>query len=244
MRKVDLELPDWISRQASLGPNIEVDGVYADENYFWYLLTVCCPLIFESYAIVLHPYWINWKVKILADQGITTKDEEKSNSDYKIIRWKEFFKNYDKEFDLKTAHQTSESILDKIKGKNWPNYLWYPATGDSEDEQLIEIRNNLINIYGDIEVNFYYCLLKTHDWFGNEIIYQGKLSELEQLWEKEDIRDNPTAIYPDSKEWCIVTDYDLQFTYVGGSNAFITEITKLKELDIYPIEPMFNEKQD
>ena len=96
-------------------------------------------------------------------------------------------------------------------------------------------------MYGDTLANYYYCLLKT-DKCDDEIVYRGYLSEFDELKNKDDIRDNPTAIYPDNKEWCIVTDYDLPYTYIGGTKEFIDNITSNNDFEIFKIEPRFKEK--
>lgn len=243
MTTTDNILPDWISRQATLGPNIVVDGEQTDENAFWYLLTVCCPMLFDSYAIVLSPFWINWKVKELVDSGLTITVKQADKSDFKRLTWRQFFKIYSKDFDLKTANQTEIEIKKQIHLDDWPPYLWFPGEGNCETEELTFILNQLADLYGDTLVNYYYCLLKTEKW-DNEIIYRGQISEFDELKSKADIRENPTAIYPDTKEWCIVTDYDLPFTYIGGTKEFIDRITTNNDFDIYRIEPKFKERTD
>src|SRR5687767_8022245 len=122
MTTTDNILSDWISRQATLGPNVLVDGVQTDENAFWYLLTVSCPLIFDSYAIVLSPFWINWKVKELVDSGLKLKSEQADKSDFKRLTWRQFFNIYAKEFDLSTAKQTKMEIEKQIHLGEWPPY--------------------------------------------------------------------------------------------------------------------------
>lgn len=223
MTTTDNILPDWISRQATLGPNILVDGEQTDVNAFWYLLTVCCPLLFDSYAIVLSPFWINWKVKELVNSGLTIKGEQTEKSDFKRLSWHQFFKLYDKDFDLNTANQTEIEIKNQINLDKWPTYLWFPGEGNCETEELKFILNQAADLYGDTLVNYYYCLLKTEEW-DNEIIYRENLSEFDELKNKGDIRENPTAVYPDDKEWCIITDYDLPFTYIGGQRNLLTEL--------------------
>ncbi|OKS87366.1 hypothetical protein [Mucilaginibacter polytrichastri] len=209
MNKANPELPDWISRQASLGPNVEVDRKddYSINDRFWDLLTVCCPLIFERYMIILHPFWINFEIKKLKESGVEiTKEVEDQNRMYfKSLTWPNFFHLYNKEFDLKTAVSITEEIrLEIIKEKKkWPEYIWFPSEGDLDNTQITKIRDSIIEIHGDVEVNYYYCFLKTSDW-NEDHIYKGLLSELEELWAKNEIKDNPTAIFPDSKEWCIV----------------------------------------
>lgn len=236
-------LPDWISRQATLGSNVLVDGELTHENAFWYLLTVCCPLVFDSYAIVLNPFWINWKVKELVDSGLTIKEEQTNKADFKRLTWKEFFKIYDKDFDLNTANQIEIEIEKQIHLNEWPSYLWFPGEGNCETEELTFILNQLADLYGDTLVNYYYCLLKTEKW-ENEIIYRGHISKFDELTSNANIRENPKAIYPDNKAWCIVTDYDLPFTYLGGTKEFIDRITNCKDFDIFRIEPKFKEKTD
>ena len=232
-------LPDWISKQATLGPNVQVDGTMTNDNAFWYLLTVCCPQIFDSYAIILHPFWINWKVKDLVSSGLRISDQ-KDNTGFKRVLWQQFFSMYDKPFDITTAYQTQLELNEELRN-HFPSYLWYPGEGDCEDEELTFILKQISHYYGDIVANFYYCLLKTQKW-ETEYIYRGELSEFGELKSKSDLRDNPTAIYPDNKEWCIVTDYDLPFTYIGGTKELINSITNDCEFEIFKLEPMFNEK--
>lgn len=241
MTGTDNILPDWISRQATLDPNVMVHIEQTNENSFWYLLTVCCPLLFDSYAIVLHPFWINWKVKELVESGLIITDEQTDEADFKKLSWRQFFKLHGKDFDLKSANKTKIEINEQIHLNKWPSYLWFPGEGNCEMEELGFILNELKNHNGDTLANYYYCLFKTEKW-NNQIIYRGKLSEFEELQNKADVRGNPTAIYPDNKEWCIVSDYDLPFTYIGGSKVFIDSVTTNTEFDIFKIEPIFREK--
>lgn len=242
MEKVEPILPEWISRQASLGPNVEIEEKYTLKDRFWYLLTVCCPLIFEKYAIVLHPFWINNKIKELTETGLEVNEEIKKQYDFKSLSWTDFFSLYNKPFDLNTASLMMEEIRTELLNEKWPEYVWFPAEGDVESIQLTRLRDVIKEIYGDLEVYNYYCLLKTSHW-ETEIIYKCKLSEIEELWKKDDIRDNPTAIFPDSNEWCVMTDFDLDITYIGGSEKLVKKLVELKEVDIFPIEPKFAEKK-
>jgi len=110
MKITDKIIPDWIRRQASLEPNVPIDGEGDDTNYFWFLLTIYCPLIFQSYAILLTPFWINWKVKELVDSGTRMTEEQSANSDFKRLNWSAFFKIYLKEFNLRAPLKTLYSF--------------------------------------------------------------------------------------------------------------------------------------
>ncbi|NQX56792.1 hypothetical protein HQN86_24455 [Pedobacter panaciterrae] len=64
--------------------------------------------------------------------------------------------------------------------------------------------------------------------------------QLEELWIQEDIRDNPSAVFPDTKEWCIVTNNDSDVTYIRESQELISALTSLEGCDVYQIEPKSN----
>lgn len=247
MKQIDNKLPDWIEKHATLGPNVLIEGTGTDENLYWYLLKGCCPLIFESYAIVLHPYWINWKVKDLVNSGLNIQENQMDKGGVERVSWTKFFKLYGFNFNIKTANQTQEQIRqtvikDEQKESDWPVYLWFPSEGNCETEELKYIFSTLTDLYGDLSANFYYNLLKTQDWMDDKM-YKGKLSEFNELATLQNLRDNPTAVFPDNKTWCIVSDYDLNFTYIGGTKEFINRLTTNQEFDIYEIKPMFKEKQ-
>jgi len=238
MKEIDPTLPEWIERYATLGGQVDLDdGIeFTEDERLWYLLTLFAPMIFECYAVVLHPFWV------LKDHSIRESPNgllPESDRIYEPIRWADFFSSYNKEFMLRTSLATKEEIgrLLLADGK-WPSHIRFPAEGNMEDSQAQQIRDVIRDIHGDIYVNYYYTILKVSDRYdGKEILLSAKLSELELLWSREDIRDNPSAIYPNSKDWCIVTDYDSQMTYVGGSEELISRLTMLRKCDIYQLEP-------
>jgi len=118
-------------------------------------------LIFQSYAILLNPFWINWKVKELVDSGTRMTEEQSANSDFKRLNWSAFFKIYLKEFNLSTAYQTTLEIQKQINLYEWPPYLLFPEEGNCDSKQLKFILSQLQKVYGDTLADFYYCILKT-----------------------------------------------------------------------------------
>uniref|UniRef100_F4C8W9 Uncharacterized protein n=1 Tax=Sphingobacterium sp. (strain 21) TaxID=743722 RepID=F4C8W9_SPHS2 len=132
-------------------------------------------------------------------------------------------------------------IRKRIIKTGWPEDIRYPNEGNCESFELEYIFKHIKDIHGDILINIYYCQLKTQNW-EKEIIYQAHLTEFNLLPSEKEVLDNPTAIYPDDKSWCIVSDYDLPFTYIGGSKTLIDRITQNSPFDIYPIEPIFKAK--
>jgi hypothetical protein len=43
--------------------------------------------------------------------------------------------------------------------------------------------------------------------------------------------DGPNIWWPDDRTWCVASEIDLQYTYVGGSKELIEEILKLPDLE-------------
>jgi hypothetical protein len=233
MEKIDVQLPAWIATHASLGNHVDLEDniEFSPDERFWYHLTLFCPLIFEQYAIVLHPFW-NRSLRL----GTSTIENETEQYDYSPINWQKFFQEHNREFNLKDALTVKDQIASELGINGRSKYITFPAEGDVEKSQIQRIRDVLVDEYGDIEVNYYYVILKTQEW-QTDITYRGRLSELESLWLLDDVRDNPSAIYPDNKEWCIVTNYDCDITYIGGTKEFIKKLTSLDQCDIYEIEP-------
>lgn len=240
MKKIESTLPDWIKNYALPGA-IEVDGTLTKENAFWFLLTACCPLIFEAYAILLHPFAINWKVKRMVDSGVIVREEIVDEKDFAKVAWKDFFSRYGKSFDINSAYEIHEELREKFaEGNNWPPYLWYPGYADYKG--LTIIVKELIEIYENQLVNYYYFLENTKVWSNRDVLYQGCLSEFENLKNQIETENTPNAIFPDTKDWCIVSDVDLPFTYIGGTSMLIDNICRLSNLEIFKLTPRFKER--
>ena len=196
------------------------------------------PLIFEKYAIVLHPFGINRKIKLLYESGQEVFEDPLNDPETLSISWTDFFKLYNQEFNFKDSYSIQEEIRKEIKKNSWPPYVWYPAEGNLDKEEFFEIFTKIKNIYNDQLVNYFYCLLKTKSW-ESDIIYKGLISEFDKLANDDEIKDNPTAVYPDNKEWCIVSDFDLPFTFIGGSAELIDSITNDTKYEIFQIVPKY-----
>jgi hypothetical protein len=47
-------------------------------------------------------------------------------------------------------------------------------------------------------------------------------------------RDGPSLWWPDDRSWCVASEIDLPYTYVGGSEQLIAEILKHPALEALP----------
>lgn len=247
MKITNTKIPEWILPYAELGPGASLDIKINDQNFIWYLQAICCPPIFERYLVILHPFWINRKVKNLTESGNLTEESAIVHDDFERVSYPEFFEAHGEKFELETAIETKEKIANKefrIE-KEWPKHICYPGEGEPELEDLKLIGKSIIREHGDVVSDFCYDLIRTKELSGNKVL-QGKISELESLLNFEPkIVGKPSAIYPSTdKQWCIVSDYDSPLTFVCGSSSLIDNILRDKSsnMDIYEIKPKFRAK--
>ncbi|NNV54278.1 hypothetical protein [Limnovirga soli] len=237
MKRTSNLLPDWIASQFK--NQLQYGAIKpTDDNAFSYFLFTCVPQIFEAYAIVLHPFWINWDAKEKVDAGVVIAEYEMDDNDFKSLTWQAFFSLNKKNFELSTAYKTHIEINKELLLKPWPDYFWFPGSGDCETEALQYILSEIKNLYGDLLINCYFELIKTVK-IETDIIYRGLITTFGDLPNKTDIKNTPSVIYPDCKEWIIVSDYDLPFTFIGGTKELINRIIQKKELDIFEIIQTF-----
>jgi len=68
------------------------------------------------------------------------------------------------------------------------------------------------------------------------LLYVGDLAGMVDFRIGEFHRLPPEYWFPDDKSWCVATDIDLYWTYVGGSQSCIEAILRNSELESVPAE--------
>jgi len=242
-------LPEWIKSYAQLGGEITLnENDFSSEDYIWRLLAKCCPNIYEKYIIILHPFWINFNLKELNLKNIYPSEDD----DFKRVNHSKFFNIHNKIFNLKSANLTANKIWDENKWgtqfNDWPDYLSYPSEGNTEAEELDLISSCINRLYGNIETDFYYVLLKNENWSdSSDKIFRGNILDINNINQfTKTINGSPSAIYPtNNSNWCITSNYDLPFTFMGGKSDLIDEILSKKDdnFDIYEIQQRFTVKR-
>ena len=56
-----------------------------------------------------------------------------------------------------------------------------------------------------------------------------------ELIENEETEKTPSLIYSTDKKWAINSDYDLEFSIIGGEKKFIESLTEKHPHEIYSI---------
>ena len=236
LQEIDIDLPDWINRYVLPEYNIHIEAELNDDNYFEYHLAQTCPKIFEKYAVLLHPAWVDKTVKDLALKGIKIFPGGAKHQGYQRLSWKEFFLINNRQFHFERCHKEMEELIDKISIKKWPDHFHTPEEGSCEMDEIISITAIAGQIYPAEEIYYFNSYLNIADGDSN-VIYKGSAADSGNLLDMESILDSPSAIYPNSAGWCMVTDPDLTFTFVGGETKFIDKILVLPDYEIFEVKP-------
>jgi len=238
MKKIDSALPPWLEDYHTLYPEIHVKMKRPWDGHDDAALTLAltCPPIFEAYAIVLHPFWIHYKGKELAKNGVYIEVDSLKDEDFSRVPWKAFFLEKGCNFLLKTAFTQLKRLEKEVWDVNdeWPEYCWFPAEGDCEVEELLFMLSEVNKICPEVKVNYHYNLLRTVSW-NQDLQYRGSIDYLEQLASDREVRGTPSSIYPDDKSWYIGSNYDSTFTCVGGPRELIDSIKQNKKFEIFEL---------
>lgn len=228
MNRVDKEIENWIKPFATIsGEKISVDETLRETNPSNFFLKLTQPNCFESYAIVLHSFWVNKKIP--KDKIIEIKDTDCDllEEDFERLTWKQFYETKGMKFNLNKV--ISNSI------KSFPfhqmNNELYPGEGMMDIKHLESLTEVVNELYGNQEIELFYTLLTSTNW-EKDLIYSGKINDLLSFIEENDTIYTPSLIYPKEKNWAVNTDYDLSFSTIGGESKLIDKLVNQNKDEI------------
>jgi hypothetical protein len=233
VEQIDKHIDDWIRPFATIiGDRIDVDLKLKKENPIKYFVRLTLPNIFQSYAIALHSFWINYNIPKEKIKEISNDDDEIPEEEFSRISWSDFYNLKNNEFELNKA--ISDSIEFKRFDKQLNNEL-YPGQGLMDKEHIESLVKIVSEIYGNQDIEAFYIFLSTNKQ-EKDLLFKGKIIDLPSLLKNENLRLTPSLIYPKEKNWVINSDYDLAFSMIGGETRFINELVKQNKNEIYKVD--------
>ncbi len=233
MEQIEKNIEDWIKPYATIiGDKIDVGIDLKMENPKKYFLRLTLPNHFESYAIALHSFWINFRVPKDEIKEIQNYDIELPEEEFTRVKWKDFYGLKKIPFELNSA------ILNSVEWKNpfkQMNNELFPGEGLMDEEHLECLVRTVLEIYGNQEVELFYTFLSTQNW-DKDLIFSGNINDLPSLIKKQELRLTPSLIYPKERNWVVNTDYDLPFSTIGGETKFINKLIELNKDEIFKVE--------
>ena len=148
------------------------------------------------------------------------------------IQWRDLAERYGIPFDPKM----DVTAFDAVFGASWPRYLVGPAEGTLESEAVSEVVGVLERFTGKQLCYFFYEPLPV-----DPAIYRGGLDEVLAIAEATQrlptaIPGSPTYWWPADRSWCVCTNRDLTYTFVGGSEALIAAFVSETSLECVGVD--------
>jgi hypothetical protein len=119
--------------------------------------------------------------------------------------------------------------------QGWPMTIsWtggHGELGEADTEALQALLSRSTDAHAS--VHFYYWLMKTPEF--EDRLFEGQLSDLTSIGEATGLG-SPSAFWPEDRGWCVVIDYDLDFTLVGGSRELVGELLRSPDLECIEVD--------
>jgi hypothetical protein len=203
------------------------------------------PTKFTHFCKIMNPFYRDKRIKDkpIIDLEPNMGDDDVIPTEYlQTMTFKELFNdlnlNYTKEISTWSLHHG-------IGAGKIPSYLTYfPTEGTMELEVLEETINILNSFSNGINCYYYYDSLKMihsypvspedHDSYR---LYEGKLDDVFSLYHEGDKGlGSPTYWWPEDKQWCIYTDFDFDFSIIGGSKEIIDTFVANERLECIQVD--------
>lgn len=115
----------------------------------------------------------------------------------------------------------------------WTRLLAGPGVGLLNGEELIEVVSVLAPFTGNQDCFFRFSEMATNKPF----LYHCVLDELRGFLADEKYQVTPEYWWPADRSWCLCSDYDLAFTFVGGSKELISSLRASSVLETLEVTP-------
>ncbi len=192
------------------------------------------PRRFTHYAKLMHPIYL--------DENITDRNilwshcDPEAEGDFDFGK-RIFMKDLAEKYELKFTKEFSVATIEKVLG-GYPRYLSGPTEDTMDDEMLPEVVKVLQPFTND-PCFFQYDLIKVkmyEEEHGNGYLYRGDLTEVKELANNRVVHDYPNYWFPETKNWCIFTGIDFNFTIFGGNEKMLEALEANTVIECIEVE--------
>jgi hypothetical protein len=147
------------------------------------------------------------------------------------ILWRPLAEQYGLVFHPELNH---ESFRRAFATGSWPRYLLGPAEGTLDRKTCEALISVLAPFSQTLAIYFRFS-----DYLMNDLphLYSGDLNEATVFLKKPHFGGTPEYWWPESKSWCVCTDWDLPFTLIGGSRSLVDACTAHPVLECIQVTP-------
>lgn len=221
----NIEFDDW-SKKAISNPMMKGNTI---EFLF--------PTQFERYCKIFHPFALSpnydkmkgeeWNMNgERAIEYLEGRDFEHSIAidNYEPKPQRLLAQFFNQKFD---KHFTTDSVSKKW-GNNQPKWLLCPDEGTLDKSILSEI-TALLGKYSSSDICFFHYVLYAIESY-EETIFEGLIDEFPKTIDLG-LAGTPNTVWPESKEWYLYTNYDADYSLIGGKKELINEILSSKIIE-------------
>lgn len=194
------------------------------------------PHRFQHFYKIIHPIYRDLNIQDETLLWSQCKPGDSVHFQYgERLTLKELAKKYQLPY---TKEITSANISHVLGGS--PRYLILGEEGSMDKETLHEFVS-VIKPFTKRPCYFQYHLLKINNYkenHGNGHMYQGELEDVFKLYEMGELIEfgSPSYWWGEDKSWCLYTDYDFDFSVVGGSKEVIDALLGNNELECIEVD--------
>lgn len=230
-RMADLETASWI--EGALPSLLQWDDPAWRGNF----VSHCLPSVFSNYAKVFHPIYADDAVEDRSVSWAQSDDRPETigrlvsvgpgpDPSGRRVTWQSLAEGLGLTFHSEINDQSLER---GFPDKSFPRYLLGPEEG-SLDRPMCQTLVHALTPYTKSEACFFYYVAIATPGI-EPLLFRGALSDVFESFDLEGVYGTPTYWWPESRSWCVCTDWDLTFTLVGGSTDLISSLISTPELE-------------
>ncbi|MFO1443645.1 hypothetical protein KDN24_10555 [Bacillus sp. Bva_UNVM-123] len=189
------------------------------------------PNRYHYFCKILHPIYRDKNIK---DERLLWSQCDPDEEVQFNIGERLWFKDLAKKYNIEYTNSISSRDFFRSLG-GYPRYMVFPDEGSMELNEVGKIVSVLQPFTQGEKCYFYYDLLKTVniDPVANGYLYFGDLKDLIDLSKQP--HGSATYWWNQSKTWCLYTDYDLDYSIVGGKKEVIESLLSDDSLECIEI---------
>jgi hypothetical protein len=220
------------------------------QNWPGCFLSVLLPPNFEAYAKILHRIPANYRhidnpypfteneiaiLKIPSCPELRSfVQAQREKGAGPRIRWKEIANFLGVPFEPQICHAWFRASMNDPTC--WPRFLCGPVEGNLDQEELSEMVSILRPFTGGQE-----CFIRFAEMpligATKPMLFAGALDEVVEFGKENNYRFSPEYVWPTDRSWCVCSDFDFTFTFVGGPQELISAILASNEFEAFQIAP-------
>ena len=124
----------------------------------------------------------------------------------------------------------------KIEPGCWPRFLIGPADGSLSDEECVELAS-LLEPFIPVKECFFRFSEIQFIATDKPLLFRGELDKISQFLADGRYQFGPEYWWPTDREWCVCSDYDLEYTIVGGCKELVASFLTSTVLECLEVTP-------